>query len=102
MTVKIIEPVKKVLAEFETPEEFNLYYHQHKEELDKQTTHILNKKYKIKGYHITKLKGNMCLKKLKEPEEVVQKSLEERIAELEKKIAELYAQVDEILKAFSR
>ena len=100
MTVKIIEPVKKVLAQFETPEEFNLYYHQHKEELDKQTTHILNKKYKIKGYHITKLKGNMCLKKLKENEEV-EKSLEERIAELEKKIAELYAQVNEILKAFS-
>ena len=62
MDLKIIEPVKTPLKEFDGPDEFNLYYHKHKDEIDSQTTHILNRKYKINGYRITKIKGVLCLK----------------------------------------
>ena len=62
MDLKVIEPVKTPLKEFEGPDEFNLYYHKHKDEIDSQTTHILNRKYKINGYRITKIKGVLCLK----------------------------------------
>ena len=41
--LKIIGPIKKPLKEFESPDEFNLYYHKHKD--------------------ITKIKGVLCLKK---------------------------------------
>lgn len=63
MDLKIIGPIKKPLKEFESPDEFNLYYHKHKEEMDGETTHSLNKKFKIDGFRITKIKGVLCLKK---------------------------------------
>ena len=63
MDVKVIEPIKKPLKEFETINDFNMYYHKHKEEMDAETTHALNKKYHINGYRITKIKGVLCLKK---------------------------------------
>ena len=63
MDLKIIGPIKKPLKEFESPDEFNLYYHKHKEEMDSETTHSLNKKFKIDGFRITKIKGVLCLKK---------------------------------------
>ena len=61
MDLKIIEPVQKPLKEFDGPDEFNIYYHKHKDDIDGQTTHMLNRKYKINGYKITKLKGVLCL-----------------------------------------
>lgn len=63
MDLKIIEPIHKPLHEFETPDEFNIYYHKHKDEMDKETTHLLNKKFSINGYRITKIKGVLCLKR---------------------------------------
>ena len=63
MDLKIIGPIKTPLKEFDSPDEFNLYYHKHKEEMDTETTHSLNKKFKIDGFRITKIKGVLCLKK---------------------------------------
>ena len=63
MDLKIIKPVEKYLKEFESPEEFNVFYAKNKDEIDSQTTHKLNKQYHIKGYVITKIKGELCLKK---------------------------------------
>ena len=63
MDLKIIKPVEKYLQEFESPEEFNVFYAKNKDEVDSQTTHKLNKQYHIKGYVITKIKGELCLKK---------------------------------------
>ena len=31
--------------------------------MDKETTHLLNKKFSINGYRITKIKGVLCLKR---------------------------------------
>ena len=63
MDLKIIEPVQRYVKEFESPEEFNVFYAKNKDEVDSQTTHKLNKQYHIKGYVITKIKGELCLKK---------------------------------------
>ena len=63
MDLKIIKPVEKYLKEFDLPEEFNVFYAKNKDEIDSQTTHKLNKQYHIKGYVITKIKGELCLKK---------------------------------------
>ncbi len=64
--IKIIEPILHYAKEFISPEEFNLYYKIHKDEMDKLTTHKLNKLYHIKNYRITKIKGELMLKKFNE------------------------------------
>ena len=63
MDIKILEPIRNYLKEFNTVEEFNNFYSLNKDELDKQTTHKLNKMYHVKGYRITKIKGELMLKK---------------------------------------
>ena len=63
MEVKVIGPIKEYLKTFNTPDEFNLWYAKNKDEIDKITTHKLNKMYYIEGYRITKIKGVLCLKK---------------------------------------
>lgn len=69
MDLKVIEPIKNYLKEFKTVDEFNLWYSKNKEEVDKLTTHKLNKMYKIDGYRITKIKGVLMLKKWVEKDE---------------------------------
>ena len=85
MEVKVIEPIKNYLKEFNTPVEFNLWYAKNKDEVDKLTTHKLNKMYHIVGYRITKIKGILMLKedkKVKNDEE--NEDIYELKAELEK------------------
>ena len=62
MDLKVIEPIKNYIKEFNSPVEFNLWYAKHKEEVDSLTTHKLNKMYLINGYRITKIKGELMLK----------------------------------------
>ena len=61
MDVKIIEPITHYIKEFDTPNDS--WYKSHQEELDKLTTHKLNKMYHINGYRITRIKGILSLKK---------------------------------------
>lgn len=61
--LKIIEPIKNYSKEFENPDEFNIFYTKNKDEVDKLTTHKLNKLYHIKGYRITRIKNILMLKK---------------------------------------
>ena len=84
--LKIIEPIQKPLHEFETPDEFNIYYHKHKDEMDKETTHLLNKKFSIDGYRITKIKGVLCLKRstMKKKDD-----LQERLQKLEEVVNQI-------------
>lgn len=63
MDIKILEPIKNYLKEFNSVEEFNNFYSLNKEELNNLTTHKLNKMYHVKGYRITKIKGVLMLKK---------------------------------------
>ena len=92
MEIKVLQPVDKFEREFETPEQFNIFYSKNKENTDKQTTHILNKKYKIEGFVITRQKGELCLKKpwiKKNKTEHVDNDLEERVCILEKTVDEI-------------
>ena len=66
MEIKVIEPIKNYLKEFNSPVEFNLWYAKNKDEVDKLTTHKLNKMYHIMGYRITKIKGELMLKEYME------------------------------------
>ena len=62
MEIKVIEPIKNYLKEFNSPVEFNLWYAKNKDDVNKLTTHKLNKMYHIVGYRITKIKGVLMLK----------------------------------------
>ena len=66
MDVKVVEPIQSPMKEFNNVDEFNLFYHNHKDEMMETTTHRLNKMYKINGYRITKIRGELCLKKVRE------------------------------------
>ena len=87
MDLRVIEPVNKYIKEFESPEEFNVFYAKNKDEIDSQTTHMLNKKYHIKGLVITKIKGELCLKKpwIKKNKEE-SSDLEDRVKRLEETV----------------
>ena len=63
MDVKVIEPITHYLKEFDTPNDFDSWYKSHQEEMDKLTTHKLNKMYHINGYRVTRIKGVLSLKK---------------------------------------
>ena len=63
--IPVIEPVKDT-KEFSSIDEFNVFYNEHKDEFEKQTTCKLNKKYKIPGYKITKIQGTVKLKNIPE------------------------------------
>ena len=100
MDLKVIEPIKNYLKEFKTVDEFNLWYSKNKEEVDKLTTHKLNKMYKIDGYRITKIKGVLMLKKWveKDEKEIGKASPRtESIEELRNEINEIRNTVNKII-----
>ena len=81
------------------PPMFNIYYHKHKDEMDKQTTHLLNKKFSINGYRITKIKGVLCLKKWtknKSNDQIVARNFKE-IDDLQDRIQKLEEVVNKII-----
>ena len=77
--IKIIEKYSPDIINFETKEDFIEYLDQHREELNKLSTCKLNKLCKIKGYHITKLKGEISLRSAQTTEDIETKSQSERI-----------------------
>ena len=77
--IKIIEKYSPDIINFETKEDFIEYLDQHREELNKLSTCKLNKLCKIKGYHITKLKGEISLRSTQTTEDIETKSQSERI-----------------------
>ena len=98
MDLKIIGPIKSPLKEFDSVDEFNIYYHKHKDEMDTETTHSLNKKFKINGYRITKIKGVLCLKKdrnVKHEEEAPSET--PSISEIMERIQKLEETVNKII-----
>lgn len=103
MDLKVIEPIKNYINEFNSPVEFNLFYAKHKDEIDSLTTHKLNKMYHIEGYRITKIKGELMLKKdpklkMKEKEEAINEEINEEINELKSEIKEIRDTVNKIIE----
>lgn len=80
--IKILEPIRKYVKEFNNPDEFNLYYSKHKHDIDSLTTHKLNKMYHITGYRITKIRGVLMLKRWSEKANNVEPNIKDEIKEL--------------------
>ena len=68
--------------EFESLNDFKEYYRKNKERLDKMTTVMLNKLYKIHGYVIRKNYGEIGFKTIKSTVKV--SKTEKRLAAIEK------------------
>ena len=100
--INVIEPKQKLVKAFETADDFDLYYSQHKDEMDKMTTQKLNKCYPVNGYHICRIRDNLCLKKVI-PKPINATSNEElneiknKIATIEKYLNELSLTVQSLL-----
>ena len=99
MDLKIIKPVEKYIKEFESPEEFNVFYAKNKDDIDSQTTHKLNKQYHIKGYVITKIKGELCLKKpwMKKNNNQSSVEMSSQMGSLESRVKRLEETVNKII-----
>ena len=61
MSIDIVHRASDNVKEFNTKEEFINYYETHKSEIDKQSTCILNKKFKINNFHLGREKGKLKL-----------------------------------------
>lgn len=105
MSVKIIEPIRNYLKEFNTPEEFNNFYLVNKDALNQLTTHKLNKMYHVKGYRITKIKNELMLKRWDEGSKEEEpkfasidkvNSQEERLSSSQKELESLKGQLQQM------
>lgn len=63
--IKVIEKFSPNTIVFETKEQFAEYLDEHKDELNTYSTCKLNKMFSIPDYHITRIKGEISLKKCK-------------------------------------
>ena len=61
MSVEVIKRITEDVKEFDNKEDFIKYYELSKNELKDFSTCILNKKFKIKGYHLGRQKGELKL-----------------------------------------
>ena len=68
--VKIIEPFSPEIIECETKEDFNEILNADPDKYKDMTTQKLNKTFKIPGYKITKIKGEICLRSIKPCEQL--------------------------------
>ncbi len=77
--VRVIEPVEDYHMRFNLSE-FNEFLNRYRDKLMKETTCILNKKYYIQDdgieYKITKIKGEICVKRAKCPRLTVNNRLD--------------------------
>ena len=80
--------------EFESLNVFNQYYRKNKERIDKMTTVMLNKVYKIHGYVIRKNYGEIGFKTIKSAVKV--SKTEKRLAAIEKAVNQVIGVLSQI------
>ena len=61
--IPVIEPFNGTIQTFNSADEFNLYYAKNKAEVEALTTRKLNERYVINGYKLTRIKGQLTLRK---------------------------------------
>ena len=61
MSVEIVKRICEDVKEFDNKEDFIKYYDLNKNELKTLSTCMLNKKFKIKGYHLGRKQGELQL-----------------------------------------
>ena len=86
--MKIIEKFSPDITTFDTKEDFIEYFNEHKDELNTLTTQKLNKMFKISGYTITKIKGEVSLKSARDAQPL-HKDEQSRIETLEREVQTL-------------
>jgi hypothetical protein len=59
--IKVIEAYELEVKIFQRKEEFEKYLSTHADDLKEMTTYKLNKAFNVKGYRITKIKGEIGL-----------------------------------------
>ena len=67
-SIKVFENIGDNVVKFETKEDFMRYYNKNQESIDAMSTRGLNRKFKIDGFKIGRLKGKIILYHLKENE----------------------------------
>ena len=77
--IKVIERYSPDVTNFESKEDFIEYLDKNREELTQLSTCKLNKLCKIKGYHITKINGEISLRSARKSKTIKSKSESERI-----------------------
>ena len=93
MELKIIEPIQHYSKEFNSVDEFNLWYSKNKALVDDMTTHKLNKLYHIDGYRITRIKNVLMLKKYDKNK----LNVEEEIENMKNDISEIKETINKII-----
>lgn len=78
------------IVEFETKQDFNDYYKEHKEELDELKTKELNNKFKVIGHKIIRNKGKIAFRKIKE----TKNSSESENSEIQKTVSDILNEVN--------
>ena len=61
MSVEVVKRITEDVKEFDNKDDFIKYYELNKNELKDISTCMLNKKFKIKGYHIGRKQGQIQL-----------------------------------------
>ena len=104
MSIKVIEPIQNALKCFKSISDFNEYYTNHKDEMNSQTTHKLNKMYEITDgnvkYCISKVQGELSLKRKYYPPNTKETSptdFNERLVKLEEITHLLSEKINEII-----
>lgn len=97
MEVELIEPISKYSKQFNTPDEFNVWYSKNKDEVNKMTTHKLNKMFKVKDYRITRIEGVLKLKKWDDEKHAKISRYDERIIQLKQEINTIRESVNKII-----
>ena len=100
-TIEIIKPITEDTREFKDSLDFIKYYELNKTELDKLSTCALNKKFKIKGYHLGRKKGELKLIPLNlyRPSEY---EVHQQDTTIEDKIDILNMKIDKLLKIITQ
>ena len=100
-SIEIIKSITDDTKEFNDTSDFVKYYELNKTELDKLSTCALNKKFKVKGYHLGRKKGELKLIPLNlyRPSEY---EVHQQDTTLEDKIDIINMKLDKLITTFNK
>ena len=96
--IKIIEPFSPEIIECDSKEDFNEILNADPDKYKDMTTQKLNKTFKIPGYKITKIKGEICLRSIKPCERQDNQAINEEIKNIKDAFNQLSEQFELIKK----
>jgi len=57
--LEVVQPYNPQVIHFDTPDDFNAYYNKHQDDFNDISTYKLNVKYKIPGFKLSKIQGQL-------------------------------------------